>query len=78
MFNIGKRLKEIRENNNLTQKQFAQLIKSTERGIQRYESGERKPAFDVLIAILENVDISADYLLGLTDNPKGSRYDETR
>lgn len=75
MLDIGKRLRDIREDNHLTQKQFAQLINSTERGIQRYESGERKPAFDVLIAILQNVDISADYLFGLTDNPKGSRYD---
>ena len=69
MFNFGERLRQIRESKHLTQKQFAELIGSTERGIQRYESGERKPAFDVILAILDNVDVSADYLLGRTDKP---------
>ena len=70
MFDIGKRIKDIRQQQKLTQKQFAELIGVTERGIQRYENGERKPTFDVLISILDNVNISADYLLGRTDNPE--------
>lgn len=73
MFDFGTRLKQIRHQYNLTQKQFASLIGSTERGIQRYEAGERKPTFDVLIAILNKIDISADYLLGRTDNPKSHK-----
>ena len=73
MFDIGKRIKEIRLQQNLTQKEFATLIGVTERGIQRYEAGERKPTLDVLISILDNVDISAEYLLGRTDNPEINR-----
>ena len=73
MFDFGKRLKEIRTAQNLTQKQLASLIGITERGVQRYESGERKPTFDVLLAILENIDISADYLLGRCDNPNSHK-----
>lgn len=65
MFNFGERLKEIRVSKNLTQKQLADLINSTERGIQRYESGERKPNFDAIIALCKALKISADYLLGL-------------
>lgn len=76
MFNFGQRLHEIRNHTNLTQKKFAELIGISERGLQNYELNLRKPNIDVLIAILENIDISADYLLGRTDNPKGSRYDE--
>lgn len=69
MFNFGERLRQIREQQGFTQKQFAEKIGSTERGIQRYESGDREPAFRVILAILDNVDVSADYLLGRTDNP---------
>lgn len=69
MFDFGTHLKEIRINKNLTQKQLAVLITSTERGIQRYESGERKPNFDAILALVNALDISADYLLGRTDNP---------
>lgn len=69
MFNFGKRLRQIREQQGLTQKQFAEKIGSTERGVQRYESGDREPAFRVIISILDNVNVSADYLLGRTDKP---------
>ena len=73
MFDFGQRLRQIRIENNMTQKQFAERIGSTERGIQHYEAGDRLPAFPVLIAILDNVDVSADYLLGRTDNPTFQR-----
>ena len=41
--------------------------------IQRYEYGERKPAYDVLIALADFFDVSIDYLVGRTDNPAVSR-----
>lgn len=67
MFNFGKRLKKIREEKGLTQKQFAEKIGSTERGIQHYEVGDREPAFRVIIAILDKIDVDANYLLGHTN-----------
>ena len=70
MFDFGQRLKQIRKERNLTQKQLAELIGSTERGVQHYESGDRDPAFRVILAILDNIDVSADYLLGRTDIPE--------
>lgn len=73
MFNFGERLRQIREQRGLTQRQFAEKIGSTERGIQRYESGAREPAFRVILSILDNVDVSADYLLGRTDTPSVAR-----
>ncbi len=66
MFNFGEHLREIRISKSLTQKQLATLIGSTERGIQRYESGERKPNFDAIIALCNVLEVSADYLLGLS------------
>ncbi len=73
MLNFGEHLKEIRLSKNLTQKQLATLIGSTERGIQRYEAGERKPNFDAIIALCNALEISADYLLGRTDNPNSHK-----
>lgn len=69
MFNFGEHLKTIRQSKNLTQKQLAELIGSTERGIQRYESVERKPNFDAILALCNALNVSADYLIGRTDTP---------
>lgn len=65
MNTFGERLKEIRISKNITQKQLATMVGSSERGIQRYESGERKPNFDAIISLCKALEISADYLLGL-------------
>ena len=67
MFNFGERLKQIRKERNLTQKQLTDLIGSTGRGVQHYESGDREPAFRVILAILDNIDVDANYLLGRSD-----------
>lgn len=69
MFNFGERLRRIREERGLTQKQFAEKIGSTERGVRRYEAGDIKPGLEVILSILDNINVSADYLLGRTDTP---------
>ncbi len=69
MFNFGQRLREIRKGKGLTQKQFAERIGSDERCIRKYEAGDIKPSFDVILSILDNIDVDANYLLGRTDSP---------
>ena len=69
LYRLGQRLKELRKLNNVTQKQLAEFIGASERGVQNYEQGSRKPAYDMLIAIADYFDVSVDYLLGRTDNP---------
>lgn len=69
MIDFATQLKAIRKNKGITQKQLAAAIGASERGIQQYELGERKPAFDVLIALADYFDVSLDYLCGRTDNP---------
>lgn len=61
---FGEHLKNIRQSKNLTQKQLAELIGISERGIQNYEMGVRKPNFDIIIALADALEVSADYLLG--------------
>ena len=70
MNNLSTRLKELRKLNNVTQKQLAEFIGASERGVQNYEQGSRKPAYDMLIAIADYFDVSIDYLVGRTGNPK--------
>lgn len=67
---FGNHLRLIRKSKNLTQKQVASSINITERNYQRYESGDQKPAFEIIISLCKVLDVSADYLLGLSDDPK--------
>lgn len=70
LFNFGTQLKTLRQAKNLTQKQLALEIGASERGIQNYECNTRKPTYDMLISLADYFDVSIDYLVGRTDNPK--------
>ena len=63
------RLKKARNNKHLMQKDVADYLGMLTHAYQRYEYGEREPDFDKLVKICNLLDISADYLLGRTDNP---------
>ena len=69
MFNFGEHLKTLRKSHNITQKQLAHAINASERGIQQYELGERKPSYDSLIALADYFEVSIDYLVGRSDDP---------
>ena len=64
------RLQSKRESLGLTQAKVADGIGISEVGLQNYENGRRKPAFDVLIALADYFDVSLDYLVGLSDTPE--------
>ena len=70
IFNFAEHLKVLRKSKNITQKQLAEYIGASERGIQNYEIGTRKPTYEILIALADYFDCSIDYLTGRTDNPK--------
>lgn len=70
MNNFSTQLRKIRKERKLTQKQLAIEIGASERGIQQYELGERKPAFDVLITLADFFDVSLDYLVGRSEDPE--------
>jgi hypothetical protein len=67
MNNFSEQLRTIRKSRGITQKQLAQAVGASERGIQSYEIGERKPAFDQLLALADFFDVSLDYLVGRSD-----------
>lgn len=70
MNDFATQLRKIRKERGLTQKQLAIEIGASERGIQQYELGERKPAYDVLIALADYFDVSLDYLVGRSNDPR--------
>ena len=65
--NMGEKLKTLRLNRNLTQKQIADRIGLAISAISSYESGMRYPSYETLIKLARIFHVSADYLLGLTD-----------
>ena len=69
MFDFAERLKLLRKENGVTQKQLADSIGVTERAVRSYESGKMKPAFDAINSLADTFRVSADYLLGRSDNP---------
>ena len=67
MVNMGEKLRTLRLNRNLTQKQIADILNTTQQQYHLYESGKRKLPIDGLIILCNYYNISADYILGLSD-----------
>lgn len=65
-----KRIKELREDNDLLQKQIAITLNITRQQYGLYESGERKIPIDKAIILAKFYNTSLDYILGLTDEIK--------
>lgn len=63
------RLTLIRLNRGLTQSELAHRLQIHENNIWRYEKGDVQPKADVLLLLAKELNVSADYLLGLTDYP---------
>jgi len=64
------RLKLLRKERNLTQAKTATLINVNERTFQSYEAGEFEPALPTIIRIADLFDVSIDYLVGRTNDPR--------
>lgn len=67
MVNMGNKLKELRKQKRLTQKQVADRIGLAISAVSSYEAGSRYPSYDVLIKLARIFHVSTDYLLGMTD-----------
>jgi len=67
MYVLPSILKQLRSSKNVSQREVSSSIGVTERNYQNYESGNRKPNYDNLIAIADYYNVSIDYLTGRTD-----------
>ena len=65
-----KRIRDLREDHDLTQKQLAQKLNCSQQVYSNYELGQRDIPTDILIKLSNLYNVSCDYILGLTNNPK--------
>lgn len=64
------RLKFLRESELYTQKQVAEHIFCSQRAYSHYETGQRDIPTQTLIRLADFYNVSVDYILGRTENPK--------
>lgn len=67
------RLKEVREAKNVSQIKLAIDLGLNQNSISRYENGKREADYKTLIAFADYFNVSVDYLLERTNNPKTNK-----
>ncbi len=63
------RLKDIREDRDITQQQIADYLHVKQNTYSQYESGKRQLPVDIVIALAKYYGVTTDYLLGVSDIP---------
>ena len=64
---FAKRLRELRQEKNLSQAELAAKLGYGYTAISNYENGRNEPSFSDFIRICELLDVSADYILGISE-----------
>lgn len=64
---IKERLKELRKEKGLHQKDVAEVLGMSSTGYAGYEQGTNKPPADTLVTLARFYNVSSDYILGITD-----------
>lgn len=67
------KLKELRKKNHISQVRLSMEMNMAQNTISQYENEVRQADYETLIAFADYFDVSIDYLLGRTDNPKMNR-----
>lgn len=68
--NYYQRLKDMREDNDLTQNDIAKLLETTRQQIGKWENGVQMMGIDKYITLARYYNVSLDYLAGLIDTPE--------
>ena len=63
------RIKNIREDRDLTQEQIGRVLNKSQQGYNHIETGRAELKIDDLVLLCKYYDLSADYLIGLIDKP---------
>ena len=65
--NFGERIRNLREDRDLTQSELGSQVNMTQRKISYIERGKYEPSIDDIVSFCKFFDVSSDYLLGLND-----------
>ena len=68
-----RRIRDLREDRDMTQAQMGRILACSQRVYSNYERGDLDIPTAVLIRLAVYYDVSVDYLLGRTDNPRTNR-----
>ena len=68
--NYRTRMRNLREDSDLTQREVGQVINKSQQGYSHIEDGRAELKIEDLIKLCEFYGVSADYFIGVTDNPK--------
>ena len=68
-----RRIRDLREDRDLKQRQLADYLCCSQQVYSNYELGQRDIPTDVLIRLSEFYNVSVDYILGLTPNPRRNK-----
>ncbi len=64
------RIRELREDKNITQKKMAQMLNCSQQVYSNYELGQRDIPTDILIKLAQFHEVTTDYILGLKNEPR--------
>lgn len=64
------RIRELREDKDITQKQMAEILFCSQQVYSNYELGQRDIPTDILIKLARYHGVTTDYILGLSDSPR--------
>lgn len=65
---LAKRIKELRQKKDLTQRQLAKMANTTPTSVSAYEKGQKTPSIEVLCNIANALETSVDWLCGNTES----------
>ncbi len=65
-----KRIRDLREDRDLTQREMAKALNCSQQVYSNYELGQRDIPTDILIKLSAFFNVSVDYILGISNNPK--------
>ena len=68
--NYRTRIRNVREDRDITQTAMAKLLNKSQQGYNHIEMGRAELKIEDLISICKFFNLSADYLIGLTDTPR--------
>lgn len=68
------KLRDLREDNDLTQIECAKIALISKNSYIRYEKGEREPPLDIIILLANHYNVSIDYIAGRTNDKRGIGY----
>lgn len=65
-----RKLRELREDRDYTQSQIGEVLGKSQQGYNHIEAGRAELKIDDLVKLCQFYDLSADYIIGLTNEPK--------